>query len=75
MLFQQKTRTGLLSDFIIDQMVDQCDGDIGPAVSFYGCIENTTQLPTVWAAMVRTRMARTCAEGFLTTGTLFFSKY
>jgi len=32
-------------------MVDQCGGSTDPAVQFYGCIENTTQLPAVWAAM------------------------
>ncbi len=51
-LFQQNTRTGLLSSFIIQQMVDQCGGAIDPAVEFYGCIENTTQLPAVWYSYI-----------------------
>lgn len=50
-VLKEKSSSGRLSDFIIRQMVHQCDGKVDPALHFYVCIENSTHLPTVWAAM------------------------
>ncbi|OQV20068.1 hypothetical protein BV898_05862 [Hypsibius exemplaris] len=48
---RDNTKIDMLSNFVIQRMVDQCSGDIDPAIQFYGCIENTTDLPSVWARM------------------------
>jgi len=50
-LEDETSKIGYLADFFRDQMVDQCNGCIDPAVQFYGCIEKMTRLPTCWAIM------------------------
>ena len=50
-LVKGNTQSGLMADFIIDQMVNQCSGCIDPAIAFYTCIERIPRLPTTWAML------------------------
>jgi hypothetical protein len=50
-LISQNSVTGLLENMIARTMLKQCDNQAQPALDFYECLENTTDLPKVWSSM------------------------